>query len=51
MSYAATNLCVEYPPQARQPAGVQPVVAALRACEFFAGWSPKLWRSISINEK
>ena len=45
MSYAAT-LRIEYP--AQRQAGVQPILAALRCCPFFAGWSQPALAQLSL---
>ena len=47
MSFAATPLRVQYPTPAR-PTSVQPVLAALRCCPFFNGWSQTHLAALSL---
>lgn len=47
MSFATTPLRVQYPVPAR-PTSVQPVLAALRVCPFFNGWSQTQLAALSL---
>jgi len=47
MSFATTQLRVQYPTPAR-PTSVQPVLAALRCCPFFNGWSQTQLAALSL---
>ncbi|MDX2022763.1 MAG: Crp/Fnr family transcriptional regulator [Deltaproteobacteria bacterium] len=48
MSLSTTPLRVSYPANTSRPTAVQPVLAALRCCPFFNGWSQTQLAALSL---